>query len=151
MLLNFYVQANPHPPDSHTYFESVSSWVKSAVTSLPELSWQEAKNLGMRHARETAASAKDLFRYLSGDPTPPQPVVTSVTFPEPVKQELSRDDRKSFWSSFAGLFGSLRGGSGTGPQEGTPEAAHSRVWHEGEVHADLVRVRIQHIFPGIIY
>ncbi|KAH8997564.1 TIM21-domain-containing protein [Lactarius akahatsu] len=140
MLLNFYVQANPHLPDSHTsYFQSVSSWVTDAVTNLPELSWQETKDSAMRHAQETVSSAKDLFRYLSGDPAPPQPAATHVAFPEPLKQEVPTGDRKSFWSGVAGLFGSLRNRSRTGPQEGTPEAGHGRLWHEGEVHADLVR------------
>ena len=152
MLLNFYVQANPHLPDSHTsYFQSVSSWVTSTVTNLPELSWQEAKDSTVRYAQETVDSAKDLFRYLSGDPAPPQSASTVVAFPEPLKQELPTDDKKSFWGSVAGLFGSLKGGSRTGPQEGTPDAGHGNVWLEGEVHADLVRVGIQQVFPGIIY
>jgi import inner membrane translocase subunit TIM21 len=152
MLLNFYVQANPHLPDSHTsYFQSVSSWVTSAVTNLPELSWQDAKDSALRHTRETVSSTKDLFRYLSGDPAPPQPASTHIAFPEPLKQELPTADKKSFWSGVAGLFGSLRGGSRTGPLEGNPEAGHGKVWHEGEVHADLVRVGIQQVFPGIIY
>jgi len=140
MLLNFYIQANPHLPDSRTsYFQTISSWVTDAVTNLPELSWQEAKDSAMRHSRETVGSAKDLFRYLSGDPVPPQPGSTHVVFPEPLKQGLPTDDKKSFWSGVAGLFGSLRGGSRTGPQEGTAEAGYGKVWHEGEVHADLVR------------
>ncbi|KAI9445066.1 TIM21-domain-containing protein [Lactarius indigo] len=140
MLLNFYVQANPHLPDSHTsYFQSVSSWVTDAVTNLPELSWQEAKDSAMHHAQETVSSAKDLFRYLSGDPAPPQPAATHIAFPEPLKQEVPTSDRKSFWSGVTGLFGSLRNGSRTGPQDGTPEAGRGGVWHEGEVHADLVR------------
>ena len=152
MLLNFYVQANPHLPDSHTsYIQSVSSWLTSTVTNFPELSLQDAKDSVTRRAQETVGSAKDLFRYLSGDPAPPQPASTHLTFPEPRKQELPTDDKKSFWSGVAGLFSSLRGGSRTGPQEGTREAGHGKVWHEGEVHADLVRVGIQQVFPGIIY
>ncbi|KAH9044768.1 hypothetical protein EDB85DRAFT_2070861 [Lactarius pseudohatsudake] len=127
-------------PDSHTsYFQSVSSWVTDAVTNLPELSWQETKDSAMHHAQETVSSAKDLFRYLSGDPVSPQPAATHVAFPEPLKQEVPTGDRKGFWSGVAGLFGSLRNRSRTGPQEGTPEAGHGRLWHEGEVHADLVR------------
>ncbi|KAH9081945.1 TIM21-domain-containing protein [Lactarius deliciosus] len=140
MLLNFYVQANLNLPDSHTsYFQSVSSWVTDAVTNLPELSWQETKDSAMHHAQETVSSAKDLFRYLSGDPAPPQPAATHVTFPEPLKREVPTGDRKGFWSGVTGLFGSLRNTSRTGPQEGTSEAGHGRLWHEGEVHADLVR------------
>jgi len=111
----------------------------SAVTNLPELSWQQAKDSAVRHAQETVGSAKDLFRYLSGDPAPTQPATTHVGFPDPLKQELPTDDRKSFWGGFAGLFGSLRSGSRTRPPEGTAEAGNGRVWHEGEVHADLVR------------
>lgn len=143
MLLNFYIQATPHLLDSHTsYFESLSSWATSVVTNLPELSWQDARDSAMRHAQEAVGSAKDLFRYLSGDPAPSQPPATHVAFPGPLKQESPTDDRKSFWGGVAGLFGSLRSGSKTGPQEGNPEAGHGRVWNEGEVHADLVRVGI---------
>lgn len=151
MVLNFFVQANPHLSDSHTsYIQSVSSWVTNAVTNLPELSLQEAKDSVTHYAQETVGSAKDLFRYLSGDPAPPQPATTHVTFPEPLKQALPTNDKKSFWSGVAGLFGSLRSGNRTGPQEGMPEAGHGKVWHEGEVHADLVRVGIQKVFPGIV-
>jgi import inner membrane translocase subunit TIM21 len=113
--------------------------VTNVVTDLPELSLQEAKDSAVHYSRETVASAKDLFRYLSGDPAPPQPASTHVAFPEPLKQELPTEDKKSFWGGVAGLFGSLRSGSRTGPQEGNPEAGHGRVWNEGEVHADLVR------------
>jgi import inner membrane translocase subunit TIM21 len=143
MLLNFYIQATSHLSDSQTsYFESLSSWVTSAATNLPELSWQEAKDSAVRHAQETVGSAKDLFRYLSGDPAPSQPAATHVAFPQPLKRESPTDDRKGFWGGIAGLFGSLRSRNRTGSQEGSPEVGHGRVWNEGEVHADLVRVGI---------
>ena len=144
MLLNFYVQATPHLTDSHTsYFQAISSWATSVVTNLPELSWQEARDSAARHAQEIVGSAKDLFRYLSGDPTPPQPAATRIAFPEPLKQELPTNDRKGFWDGVAGLFGSLRSRSRSGSQEGVPEAGNGRVWHDGEVHADLIRVGVQ--------
>jgi mitochondrial import inner membrane translocase subunit TIM21 len=144
MLLNFYVQADPHSPDQDTsYLESASSWVKNTITSpLPELSYREAKDWVIHHTRETLDSAKDLFKYLSGDPASPRPAVTQVALPEPRKQELPADDRSGLWSSVAGLFGSLKGGNRKGSQGGTLDAGHGRVWQEGEVHADLVRVSV---------
>jgi mitochondrial import inner membrane translocase subunit TIM21 len=143
MLLNFYVQADPHLPDQEaSYLESMSTWVQSTVTSLPELSWQEAQGWVVHHTRETIESAKDLFRFLSGDPASPKPVASQVALPEPQKQELPSDTGRGFWGSVTGLFGSLKGGNRKGLQEGTFDAGHGRVWQEGEVHADLVRVSV---------
>jgi import inner membrane translocase subunit TIM21 len=143
MLLNFYVQADPHSSDQDaSYLESASSWVKNIVTSLPELSWQEAKGWVIHHTHETIDSAKDLFRYLSGDPASPRSAAIQVALPEPRKQELPADDRIGFWSSVTGLFGSLKSGNRKGKQEGTFDTGHGKVWQEGEVHAELVRVSV---------
>lgn len=141
MLLNFYVQVNSYSPDEDaSYFESASSWLKSTVTNLSRVSWQDARDWTVLHTRDTIDSAKDLFRFLSGDPVPSKSAAAQVALPEPRKQELPAVDRKGFWNSFTGLFGSLRGGSRKGSYEGTLDARHGRVWQEGEVHADLVRV-----------
>jgi len=140
MLLNFYVQADPHSLDQEaSYLESTSTWVKKTVMSLPELSWQEAQDWVVHHTRETSESAKNLFRFLSGDSASPKPVSSQVVLPEPQKQELPSDTGRGFWSSVTGLFGSLKGGNRDGLQEGPFDAGHGRVWQEGEVHADLVR------------
>jgi len=106
---------------------------------LPEVSWQEAKDWTTLHTRETVESAKDLFKYLSGDPVPAKSTAAQVALPEPRRQDPLADDRKGFWSGFTGLFGTLKGGSRKGPYEGTLDAGRGRVWQEGEVHADLVR------------
>jgi import inner membrane translocase subunit TIM21 len=143
MLLNFYVQADPHSSDQDaSYLESASSWVKNIVTSLPELSWQEAKGWVIHHTHETIDSAKDLFRYLSGDPASPRSGAIQVALPEPRRQELPADDRIGFWSSVTGLFGSLKSGNRKGKQEGTFDTGDGKVWQEGEVHAELVRVSV---------
>ena len=149
MLLNFYVQANSHSPDQDvSYFESASNWLKTTTTNLPEVSWQETKDWIILQTRETVDHAKDLFRYLSGDPASSTSRASQVSLPVPRKQEAPAGDEKGFWVNFAGLFGSLRGGSRKGPYEGTLDAEHGRMWEEGEVHADLVRVSICRISQG---
>jgi import inner membrane translocase subunit TIM21 len=143
MLLNFYVQADTQPPDQDvSYFESTISWLKSTSMHLSEVSWQDAKDWTILHTRETVDSAKDLFRYLSGDPVSAKSTAAQVALPEPRRQDPPADDRKGLWSGFTGLFGTLRGGSRKGPYEGTLDAGRGRVWQEGEVHADLVRVGV---------
>ncbi|KAI0307941.1 TIM21-domain-containing protein [Multifurca ochricompacta] len=140
MLLNFYVQADSQSLDLYTsHFESASSWVKNTVTGIQDLSWQEAKDWITFHTRETTDSAKDLFRYLSGDPMLPKSAAARAAFPKPQTKESPEDDGKGLWSSLTGLFGSLKSGNRKGPQDGTLDAGHGRVWQEGEVHADLVR------------
>jgi len=140
MLLNFYVQANSQSPDQDaSYFESVSTSIKNTATNLSEISWQEAGDWIMVQTRETVDYAKDLFRYLSGDPVSSKSRTSQISLPVPQKQEIPAGDGKRFWENFTGLFGSLRGGSRKGPYEGTLDAGHGRVWQEGEVHADLVR------------
>jgi import inner membrane translocase subunit TIM21 len=143
MLLNFYVQANSHLPDQDAnYLESASLWLNDAITNFSEFSWQEARDWIKLHTRETVDSAKDLFRYLSGDPVPSKSAATRVSLPVSWKHESPTDNGKGFWSSFAGLFGSLRSGAGKGPYEGALDTGHGSVWQEGEVHADLVRVGV---------
>jgi len=121
------------------FFQSASSWLKDSATDLSRISWQEARDWVVLHTRETADSAKALFRYLSGDPVLSKSATTQVPSPVPQKHEVPTGDRNGFWGSFAGLFGSLRGGSRNEQLEGTLDAGHGRVWQEGEVHADLVR------------
>ena len=148
MLLNFYVQANSQLPDQDvSYFESASGWLKNTTMNLSEVSWQETKDWIMLQTRETVDYAKDLFRYLSGDPASTSRA-SQVSLQVPRKQEAPTGDEKGFWENFAGLFGSLRGGSRKGPYEGTLDAGHGRVWQEGEVHADLVRVCLYRTFQG---
>lgn len=143
MLLNFYVQVNSHLPDQDaSYFESASGWLKNTTTNLSEVSWQETKDWIMLQTRETVDHAKDLFRYLSGDPASSTSRASQVSLQVPRKQEAPTSDEKGFWENFAGLFGSLRGGSRKGPYEGTLDTGNGRVWQEGEVHADLVRVSV---------
>jgi len=140
MLLNFYVQVNSHSPDQDvSYFESASVWLKNTTTDLSEVPWQEARDWIMLQTRETVDYAKDLFRYLSGDPASSTSRASQASLPVPRKQEAPASDEKGFWGNFTGLFGSLRGGSRKGPYEGTLDAGHGRAWQEGEVHADLVR------------
>lgn len=147
MLLNFYVQANSHSADQDaSYFESASSWLNNAVTNVSsEFSWQETGEWITLHTRETIDSAKDLFRYLSGDPATSKSAAAQVSSPAPRKHESPSGDGKGFWSGFTGLFGSLRGGAGKG-YEGALDTGHGSVWQEGEVHADLVRVGVRMSF-----
>jgi len=148
MLLNFYVQANSHSADQDaSYFESASSWLNNAVTNISGFSWQETGEWITLHTRETIDSAKDLFRYLSGDPATSKSAAAQVSSPAPRKRESPSGDGKGLWSSFTGLFGSLRSGAGKGPYEGALETGHGSVWQEGEVHADLVRVGVCTSFP----
>jgi len=149
MLLNFYVQANSHSPDQDvSYFESASDWLKNTTTDLSEVSWQEARDWIMLQTRETIDYAKDLFKYLSGDPASSTSRASQTSLPVPRKQEAPASDEKTFWENFTGLFGSLRGGSRKGSYEGTLDAGHGRAWQDGEVHADLVRVSVCRTFQG---
>ena len=150
MLLNFYVQANPHSPDQDaSYFDSASPWLQKTATTLSETSWQEARDWIVLQSRETVDYATDLFKYLSGDPVSSKSRTSQASLPVPQKEETKSGDRKGFWENFTGLFGSLRGGGRKGLYEGTLDAGHGRVWQEGEVHADLVRVGVQPEFSGI--
>ena len=149
MLLNFYVQANSHSPEQDvSYFELASSWLDNAVTNFSEFSWWEARDWLTLNTREAVDSAKDLFRYLSGDPAPSKSAASQVSLPVSRNQESPTDNGRGFWSSFAGLFGSLRGGAGQGPYEGALDTRHGSVWQEGEVHADLVRVCVYRSSQG---
>ncbi|KAI0067762.1 hypothetical protein BV25DRAFT_1819182 [Artomyces pyxidatus] len=139
MLLNFYVQANSSSTDSSmSFIESASKRARETAANLPEVSWDDMVSWTKERAMRTSDSAKELFRYLTGDPVPPKSTPSNPIFSDTTRRELG-EEQKSVWSSFTGLFGSLKGTNRGGSQEGGPEVGSGKIYQEGEVHADLVR------------
>lgn len=144
MLLNFYVQAGSSSSSSSdaSYFDSVIAWAKESAEGLPDVTLEEAIDWTKDRGRRTVDSAKELFRYLTGDP---MPVERSTTLPGSMAtqtrvKEANKGDNKGVWGSITGLFGSLRNSSRGGADEARSDVASSRLWQEGEVHAELIRV-----------
>ncbi|OCH96669.1 hypothetical protein OBBRIDRAFT_830072 [Obba rivulosa] len=136
MLLHFYVQGSPPGSSSHadeSFFESVVHRVKDATSTLGQMSLNELAVAVQARAERTLETAKQMFRFLSGDvtpaPAPPPPLV---------RQEKKEVKKESGWTSaFTGIFSSVRGATRSTPE--TPRTVpDGKMYDEGEVHADLV-------------
>jgi len=140
MLLHFYIQGRPPgstapPPESESesYVNSALHWTKDTVSRLSEMSSEEMIETVKARAESGLDAAKELFKFLSGDPVP-------RSSPSSITQEVSeqgKEEKRGWTSSFTGLFSGLRGTprSALGSQT---ESSDGRMYSEGEVHADLV-------------
>jgi mitochondrial import inner membrane translocase subunit TIM21 len=140
MRLNFYVRGCPpgsSPASSESsYLASLVEWSRDKVSLLSELTLDESVAWVKDCAEDMKERSKRLFRYLSGRPLPRPPLRTS---PPTDSNDMPAKTNESAWS-FAGLFSSLRG-----PREQqriSIREKDSQFWTEGEVHADLVLVRL---------
>lgn len=141
MLLNFYVQGKPpgspvlSKDPSKSYFDSVVHWMGSTTSTLSKLTLDEAVAWTKDRLSLAWGRSKEIFKYLSGTPLPP------LSFPESPSMDLkeSKKAENSGWS-VVGLFSGLRS-----KRAGSPEVnlkrADGELWTDGEVHADLIRVR----------
>ncbi|KAI0343962.1 hypothetical protein BDW22DRAFT_1327293 [Trametopsis cervina] len=139
MLLTFFVEAKRRTgsaapvPEDQTFWDTASEWTAAKVAAVADLSPEEAWGRTKEYAEEKWEGARQLFRFLSGDPVqttkPPTPVAV---------QEVKEAKQESSWSkSFVGLFAGLRGAS----SETTEAAAgvdSAEGYTEGEVQALLV-------------
>lgn len=128
----------------------MATWTKQSIEALSEASWENIVDWVKDQGRGTTDSAKQLFRYLTGDPVVERQtgLPRSVGAETRVKEVKKVEEDKSVWGSITGLFGSLRGTSQGGIDEGRADTASGRLWQEGEVHAELIRVSQENRSPG---
>ena len=128
MLLNFYVQGSSSA-SLPTEDENDSQWA-SYVDSLASLTFEDVKE----KMSPFIDSARSVFKYLRGDSVP-SAILSAETNKEKTKDQ-ERTEEHSWWG-VTGLFSGLRGRTS---HDGGSHGA-TIAWTEGEVHADLVRVR----------
>lgn len=140
MLLHFWVQGRPSgtsapDSDSESYVDKAVHWTKETVAHVSEMSVDEMVENVKTRAEAGLDTAKQLFKFLSGDP------VARSHSEVPAKPEVKpREEEKGWTSGFTGLFSGLRGTSQS-TTEKRSDAADGGAYTEGEVHADLVMVR----------
>ncbi|THH18103.1 hypothetical protein EW146_g2830 [Bondarzewia mesenterica] len=141
MFLNFYVQSRPPSEPTESYLDSAMLWVKDITAELSDLTWDGAVAMSKHYASQTAASAKELFRYLTGDPVPPRPITADAMMGsgKMEKDTQKQEEDKGMWEGIAGLFGSLKRQNRVTVEERQVDSANGNVWQEGEVHAELIR------------
>ncbi|TFY65918.1 hypothetical protein EVG20_g5169 [Dentipellis fragilis] len=143
MLLNFYVQAKGHgtAEASDSYLNSAVEWTKEAAAGLSELTWDDTVSWTKDRALGAQESAKELFRYLTGDTVAPKSIVYDADGSSDARGEDSRrhEEPRGLWGSVTGLFGSIKSSSRNGSSEGSAAGTSGSLWQEGEIHADLVR------------
>ncbi|TFY77433.1 hypothetical protein EWM64_g6578 [Hericium alpestre] len=138
MLLNFYVQARPSGADDTSYIDSAVSWTKEAASALPDLTLDDTVSWTKNQTEQAKYWAKELFHYLTGDPVPPKGVALDSVTSGKRQDHKQQEEKRGYWGSFTGLFGSIKGSSRSGGTE-IADSSSSKLWQEGEVHADLVR------------
>ncbi|EKM60841.1 uncharacterized protein PHACADRAFT_247022 [Phanerochaete carnosa HHB-10118-sp] len=128
MLLNFFVQGQPHnaatiPPDQSA-FQAAVERAKNSASALSDMSADELVESTKSYASDKWESCKRLFRFLSGDPLPSSPS-------PPMPQKPVGGWKQGLTGLFAGLRPSSPESAGT--TASTPEEG----FVDGEVHADL--------------
>lgn len=133
MLLHFYVQGKPLDSGEHQD-ASYWDWI-STIThdSLNNLTWDEVVAWTKECGSDLAEKSKNVFRYVSGAPSPPTPSAMTGVAPNHDTVETKQED-----GGFFGLFSALR--QARGPSVSKSAEGEARMWTEGEVHAELIRV-----------
>lgn len=133
MIMTFYVQGAEVAPSELSYLDLVKEWVEERSSAFGELTLNGAADWVQERTTIAWRNTINLFKYLSGTPIPP-PVLP----PYPANSvEPQKPQEKNTWS-FAGMFSSLKGAKG-GFVETAPQPS-GRVFTEGQVHANLIRV-----------
>lgn len=128
MLLNFYIQGSTSATPLTEDEKDNSQWT-SYVDSLTSLTFEDIKE----KTSPFIDSARSAFKYLRGDAVP------SATFATTDKEKSKEQDgtEEQSWWGLTSLFSGLRGRRS---YDGGSQSAGT-TWTEGEVHADLERVR----------
>lgn len=138
MIMTFYVQGRPEgeiaAPTETPYLEATSAWFQEKGSAISEISFDEAVDWSKESAKNLWEKSLRAFKYLSGAPLPPPSL---PTIPPSELGENAKTEAAKGWG-FTGMFSSLK----TSKNRNAPAPGHSgRYFTEGEVHADLVKVR----------
>lgn len=140
MIMTFYVQGRPpgsaaasDEPSESSFLDSTTEWVQEKFAALSELTFDDSIAWTQERANSAWERAVRAFKYASGAPLPP-PKLPSLP-----AQDVTEGERKeeSAWNLGA-VFGALKGSKGS-MVEAAPKP-DGRVWTDGEVHADFIRV-----------
>ena len=142
MILNFYVQGKPpgsssilNKDISESYLDAMAHWAGEKASRLSKLTLNETVEWTKDSAFNAWERSKRAFRYLSGAPLPP---MSLPEHPQVNVKEFKKAESKGW--SFVGIFSGLRG-SHAGSTNTNIKQADEQMWTDGEVHADLIRVR----------
>ncbi|KAG9314595.1 TIM21-domain-containing protein [Chiua virens] len=128
MLLNFYVQGSSSA--SLPVKDEKDCQEASYIDILTTLTFEDIKEKMIPFIE----SARSAFKYLRGDNV--SPVIHPAATDKEKDKDQERTEQHSWWE-LTGLFAGLRGR--TSHDEGS--RVGGTIWTEGEIHADLVRVR----------
>ncbi|GJE87749.1 hypothetical protein PsYK624_038320 [Phanerochaete sordida] len=136
MLLNFFVQGQPHNasslPTDQSALEAALEKAKTQASALADMSTDELAESAKHFASDKWESCKKLFRFLSGDPLPSSPPP-----PAPSAEPKQEKPAGGWKDGLTGLFAGLRPNS---PESAGPTTTNlpEEGFVDGEVHADLV-------------
>jgi import inner membrane translocase subunit TIM21 len=142
LFLHFYVSGRApgsvKSDPSVSYADAALDWIEEGAQAIGKTVRDGAV---LQWARETAdaaaTSARDTFRYVTGQPIHPSPRKPPDALHNQ-EEEAAENNAATGWG-LAGLFQGLRGALRT--QSVDTDSRHDRrTFTDGEVHADFVRV-----------
>ncbi|KAF8489577.1 TIM21-domain-containing protein [Gautieria morchelliformis] len=139
LLLNFYVQGSdptisPATSDSESFVNHILDWTTSTLSSLSNLTFDQALQWSRATVSDALQSSKRAFAYLIGEPLPPLP---QAPLPRRESEANRQTQQDSLWS-LSGIFTRLTGKPRSG-RLGRHEATNRVLWSTGEAHADFVK------------
>jgi len=138
MILTFYVQGKPEgwtqPQSELSLVEKANEWAEEKYEKVSNLTLDESLEWSKDKAEAALEKLRDLFRYLSGMEKQIMPSLPPA--PQGAANTQKKDDRWTW--DIAGMFSSLRGSK----RIGDVVKSRGQTFTDGEVHADLIRVRV---------
>jgi mitochondrial import inner membrane translocase subunit TIM21 len=132
--MNFYIQGREpgvHSDSSDSYVDVATKWIQEKSSHLSEMGYDEMVEWTKDQSTHLWDKFHRSFKYLTGAPVPPP-----ISDPSS-RLEEHKDEKSSTWQ-WTGLFSSLRKSRGGSPDT-LPESS-GKIFTDGEVHADFVRV-----------
>lgn len=137
MILTFYIQGRSEgaaPLAEFGDYEAFVNSMREKLARIPDVTLNQAVVWVMDQAEYAWQRTKRTLKYLSGAPVPAPPLPDTL---EQVKR-IEKPVENNGWKA-TGIFSSLKGSRGS---SNSFLKADNRMFTEGEVHADLIRVSI---------
>ena len=121
-----------------SYWQSFLDFSRNFPDRITNLTWNGSVEWAEDKGNNVLEKSKASFKYLVGSSSSPATPSEAVSLAN--GKDAKQDEKSSVWKSAGGIFSALRGAKGVSTPE-PPSEADGSLYTEGEVHADLVKVR----------
>jgi import inner membrane translocase subunit TIM21 len=141
MFLHFYVHGSDsvsHKWDEKGYFEALVDWTRDRMLLISQFTLSDSIASTKAHVMQLWERSKNTFRYLTGTPIPVKQ--EQQRLPAEAHVRMQEKDKSGSWWGVTGLFDSLRRKREKIQKQ---KEGNYTIYNEGEVQAELVRVRFK--------